>query len=310
MRLHLLLPIALLFTPLAQAADLSSRPFASPQPVPIVGLPPGAGNIPISIEEPFISRDGRFLFFNSGHREGNKDLHFARRLRGTWVYRGEIGPGINTPKQVQGNPTMDARGHFYFIDTSVSHMARSGLFDPDSGHVDGLHELDFLPDREVHFLRQRFSGNMGVEISADGKELYYSRATWDLNLWMPGDILAADILLCVRTGERFVCNEEQARRIMRNINTDALEYAAALSRNGLELFFTRMDRDSIRRGRPVSRIMHARRSTRRDPFGRPTEILAIGHQDFVEGPALNADEHWLYYHKRVGGKFRLFRVRR
>ena len=37
--------------------------FRNPQAVEINGLPLGAGGTPISTEEPFISRDGRFLFF-------------------------------------------------------------------------------------------------------------------------------------------------------------------------------------------------------------------------------------------------------
>ena len=39
-------------------------------------------------------------------------------------------------------------------------------------------------------------------------------------------------------------------------------------------------------------------------------VASIGDRDFVEGPALTDDGRTLYYHKRVGQKFRLFRVRR
>jgi hypothetical protein len=39
-------------------------------------------------------------------------------------------------------------------------------------------------------------------------------------------------------------------------------------------------------------------------------IEAIGSNDFVEGPAISADENELYYHKRVGNKFRMYKVTR
>ncbi len=96
--------------------------------------------------------------------------------------------------------------------------------------------------------------------------------------------------------------------IMQNINTDELEYAACISRNGLELFFTRLSRESFKRGHPKSMIMRARRASRAAPFGKPEEVRAIGHDDFVEGPSLSANERGLYYHKHIGKKFRLFRV--
>ena len=90
------------------AKDRIQQSFHDAREVQIKDLPSGAGGSPISTEEPFLSRDGRFLFFNTGHKEGNKDLHWAKHLNGQWVYQGEIGPPINTPKEGQGNPTMDS----------------------------------------------------------------------------------------------------------------------------------------------------------------------------------------------------------
>ncbi|MDQ6958927.1 MAG: hypothetical protein Q9M24_07455 [Mariprofundaceae bacterium] len=90
--------------------------FRNPQPVAIENLPTGAGDTPISTEEPFLSRDGRFLFFNSGKQEGNKDLYYAKRIGNRWVYRGPVGPDVNTGKEVEG-PTLssDGRELYYHI---------------------------------------------------------------------------------------------------------------------------------------------------------------------------------------------------
>jgi len=306
-RFGLLIFILLYEMPL-YAAGSDTAGFTGPYPVEIAGLPKGNGGTPISTEEPFISRDGRFLFFNSGHQEGRKDLHYARRSGRRWVYQGEIGPDINTPGDVQGNPTMDDNGHFYFVDATVPHMVRQARFRPQTGKLEQVREFDGLPSRDVRLFKQRFTGNMGVEVSPDGRTMYFSRATWDLNLWFPGKVLGSNILLSERKGNRFVFSETRAKYIMKHINTHELEYAACISRDGRELFFTRLLRDSIHHGHPRLMIMRATRPSRDVPFGRPREIRAIGHGDFVEGPTLSADERELYYHKQVGKKFRIFRV--
>jgi len=57
-------------------------------------------------------------------------------------------------------------------------------------------------------------------------------------------------------------------------------------------------------------IMRATRPSRSAPFGRPKEVRAIGHWDFVEAPTLSSNGRELYYHKFMGKKFRLFKVSR
>ena len=97
---------------------------------------------------------------------------------------------------------------------------------------------------------------------------------------------------------------------MKNINTSDLEYAASISADGLEIFFTRLLSEDLKKGNIRSRIMHATRDDITEPFGIPEVIEAIGTSDFVEGPALSADERELYYHKRVGNKNQLFKASR
>lgn len=294
------------FTPPLLAGN---TPFRNPQPVPIENLPPGDGGTPISTEEPFVSRDGRFLFFNTGKQENNKDLHFAEWIGGLWFYRGAIGPRINTVKEVEGNPTMDTHYNFYFIDTKTGHMARGARFDPRTGRLSALREIKGIPDRDVKIFRY-FKGNMGVEVSADGEYLYFSRATWKMNGFKLGLFLDCDILFSRRHGGSFVYNESEAKRIMHNVNTPDMEYAASISADGLELFFTRLPLADLKRGVLHSWIMHATRSNLSEPFGRPQIIAAIGGGDFVEGPSIDPTGTELYYHKKVGQKFRLFKVSR
>ena len=67
--------------------------------------------------EPFISRDGRYLFFNNSNDPSvNTNLHYAERINDvTFKYQGEI-KGVNAAL-LDAVPTMDRDGKFYFVST-------------------------------------------------------------------------------------------------------------------------------------------------------------------------------------------------
>lgn len=284
--------------------------FGVPQAVQILNLPLDEQGIPISTEEPFESRDGLYLFFNTGQSQNNKDLHYAQRdSQGQWAYRGEIGPGINTRKEVEGNPTMDQNYQLYFINSATDPMIDHGRFNAQRGRMDDRQPLSGLPGKEVKLFQQTIHGNMGVEVSQDGNTLYFSRATWKLKGLKLGRIIAADILFANKSDGRFEYDAALVKRIMTNINTPDLEYAESITRDGLTIFFTRLDAGYFREGRLRSKIMMARRAGPGEPFGLPVMIESIGDQDFVEGPAISADGRYLLYHKLEGRKFRLFQIR-
>lgn len=282
--------------------------FSKPQKVTVLGLPVWYGGTPMSIEEPFVSRDGQFLFFNSNERENKKDLHYAKLINGRWVYRGEIGPGINRLKQVDANPSMDRHYNFYFIASETKSFIKRGRFDPVRGEVTGVEEMGGFPNIDPLLLKFKVNTNMGVEVSADGNTAYFSRATFKMVGMKVKGILASDILFCEKVDGRFVYREKYAKRIMAKINTDDLEYAASITNDGLRLFFTRLSAKDLAAGHIRSRIMYATRRSTDEPFGAPKIVGPIGTSDFVEGPAISGDGKALYYHKREDNKFKLYKV--
>ncbi len=307
--------LAALFEDIRQAvgdaAPAAPGAFGQPVRVRIAGLPIGAGRSPISTEEPFVSRDGRWLFFNSGEKEGNKDLHVAERTARGWRYRGEIGPGVNTPDEVQGNPTMDRDGRLTWIESSTDSMVRRAAFDATTAQVSEVADVAGFPSKEVRLFAQEIEGNMGVELTADGELAFFSRARWDLNGISIGLIEASDLGFATREGDRFVVDEAEVARVLANVNTETdLEYAASISEDDLELFFTRLPKAALDAGEPRSMILRATRATTDAPFEAPEVIETIGRTHFVEGPAISPDGRSLYYHQREGEKFRLFRVTR
>jgi hypothetical protein len=58
----------------------------------------------------------------------------------------------------------------------------------------------------------------------------------------------------------------------------------------------------------ASRILVATRQSANEPFGKPRRIRAI--TGFVEGSTVTPDKKVLYYHKKEGGTFRLYSVRK
>jgi hypothetical protein len=265
-----------------EAVDSS---FAEPQQVVIDGYSADA-------MEPFVTRDGQWLLFNSVNLPGvNTEIHVARaRDPLNFDY---VGPLYGANSEVlDGVPTVDAQGTMYFV--SVRSFPQWGLTIHRARFADGeardARLVSGLP-RGVDILL------FDVEISADGETMYYSNGVYRGRSWPD----YADLHIARRNGDGFRRVTESAR-IFAAINTDqGLEYAAAVSPDERELFFTRLV------GKNPA-IYRATRASRNDPFGAPARIAAI--DGFAEAPTISPDGQALYYHKLDGRRHRIFRVAR
>lgn len=246
--------------------------------------------------EPFITRDGKYLLFNNRNDPSvNTDLHYAARIDAlTFDYRGKL-VGVNTAA-LEGVPSMDRTGELYFVSprsyaSTLSTLYRGRFQD---GTVTGV---EIVPGVSP---QKRGIVNFDAEISADGNTLYFV----DGDLSKGGMPSAADIVIATRDRAGFRRAPNSAE-ILHNINSSALEYAPAISEDGLELFFTRFDANA----KPaVPTIYRASRKSIMQPFNPPQRIVAI--DGFVEGPTLTADGHTLYYHKRENDHFIVYCVTR
>ena len=94
--------------------------------------------------------------------------------------------------------------------------------------------------------------------------------------------------------------------IVANVNTAAgLEYAPAISADGRELFFTRLNLSAMQ-----ARIYRSTRTSSTATFATPQLVSAIS--GFAEGPALSPAEKSLSYHREnaANGRFEIYRVTR
>jgi Tol biopolymer transport system component len=267
-------------TPEPQPGDL-----ANPQRVTITGYNDHA-------MEPFISRDGKYLFFNNSNDPAvDTNLHWAERIDDlTFQYKGEIG-GVNTTA-LEGVASMDRNGVFYFVSTrsydETSSTIYRGSF--DNGTITSVELAPGVSNATLGIV------NFDAEISPDGNTLYFVESQFGSS--GPQN---ANILIATWNGSAFVRDSNSAT-IMKQVNTSKnLEYAPAISSSGLELFFTRLEGSS-----PA--LYAATRTDTSSPFGTPKKITAA--TGFVEGPALSPDEDTLYYHKREGSLFVIYRVTR
>jgi len=252
--------------------------------------------------EPFISKDDRYLFFNSHKGAHNKDIFYAEKINDTtFVFKGEV-QGVNSD-YADANPTMDAENHFYFISTRHLDTGNQTLFGGifDSGRVRDLREI-----KGTINIPTPYWFNMGVEIEADGRTMWVSSARFNAGENFPSE---GNIRFAVKTDSLFNIPPGESD-ILKNINTDeSIQYAGEVSNDGLEIFYSQVTLSDP----PVFKLLYATRPQTDAPFGKPMAIEAPFKNDpqaFVEAPTLSADGKRLYYHKRDNDVFAIFMLRR
>ena len=270
----------------SSAQDPESDLYIRPEPVSIDGYGGSA-------MEPFLSPDGRFLFFNNENDPGvNTNLHFAERTgRISFRYIGDL-PGVNSDV-LDAAASLDRAGHFYF--TTVRDYART-MNSVYTGDFDGKAVRNLHPAPGEISPKSPGAINMDVGISQDGETLYISRAVIVTGAQAPKK---SELLVARLNNGQFRIDPE-SERIMRNINTGGLEYAPAISADGRELYFTRAS--------PFPRIMVATRTSVSQPFGEPLALSAL--TGFVEAPTISLDTQEMFFHKKVSQRFAIYRAER
>jgi hypothetical protein len=269
---------------------------SSPETVPAAGFgeprPAVIEGYDGDVMEPFLSRDGETLFFNNSNAPtAQTDLHWATRIDDLhFRYRARIA-GANS-MMLDGVPTLSRDGVFCFVSTrdyarTLATIHCGSWSGADAANVTLQAEAaPLIPGRLV----------FDAELDASGQTLLIADG-----LFTGGPVpAAADLRLARLVDGRFRL-DPSADRLFGSINTAALEYAAAISADGLALSFTRLARP------PGSspQIWIARRATTDAAFEAPQRIDAI--KGFVEA-ATFAPDGAIYFHRRVGERHTLWRA--
>lgn len=245
--------------------------------------------------EPFISADGRSVLFNNLNRAPvHTTLRWARRISGhTFIYRGAIA-GANDPVALSAVPVLSGRTLFFISSRSYARTLATvycGHF--TSGRVSGVRLVPGVVAARFGIV------DFDVDADAGGSSLYVGEGQFSGGA-APA---AARLVIFTRTRTGFV-RDPASHRLLAAVNrSGALSYAAAISANDKELFFTQA---LIPGGVPT--IYPAVRGSTTAPFGRVQPVGAI--TGFAEAPSFSSDGHTLYYHRRVGGRYAIYFVTR
>lgn len=258
--------------------------FGNPSKVQMIGF---EGNM----MEPFLSRDGKILFFNNlNNKSENTNLHWSTIINdSTYKYQGEIS-GVNTI-DLEGVPTLDNSGNFYFVSTRDYPKTLSTLYQGNfnGGKVNSVKLIEGISRLQGGWV------NFDVEVSADGQFLYFVDARFD----QAGGPYSADFVMAKKNNSGFerLTNSDD---IFKFINTyEYLEYAACISENQLELYFTRAK--APLNILSIPEVMVSTRKTKSEPFSSPKRILNIN--EFAEAFTISPDSKKLYFHQKEGEKF-------
>src|SRR5215831_17873256 len=228
-----LLGAALVVVPAAPAqeaggasAQAKAASFANPRPVTITGYREDA-------MEPFLTRDGKVLFFNNSNAPGvDTNLFWATKVDDlTFQLQGQIG-GVNG-SALDAVASMDLSNNFFFVSTRSYDTSLSTIYSGNysRGSVSGPTIVAGVSPTRRGFV------DFDQEISADGNTLYFTEG-----LFTGGSVPASsEVLIARRSGNGFV-RDAQSKPILRTVNSAGrLNYAACTSADELEIFFTRLD---------------------------------------------------------------------
>jgi len=275
----------------AGAHAVGYGPFGAPQPVAIEGWSGSA-------EEPFITPDGRYLLFNSAESSPEFSLQFASRVSAqAFEYQGEIaGEAVNVPGFLSGTPSLDDEGALYFISNRSYAETLSTVYAGQfsQGALTGVHLVPGISAGAPGTV------DFDVGASANGSRLYVSAGQFGSG----GSPSSASLQIFDRYGDGFAADSSSARILAAVNKVASLVYAADLSFDELELFFTAA---SPSKGEAPA-IYRATRASTIQAFGHVERIAAI--TGFAEAPSISADGTTLYYHEQAGGEYQIETVAR
>jgi Tol biopolymer transport system component len=264
--------------------------FGPPYAVTVAGYPGS------NLMEPFFSRDGKYLLFNNlNSAPEDTNLYWATRKDDkTFEYKGEV-IGVATT-YIEGTPSMDKLNNLYFVSTRKYDSTLSTIY--VASFKDGVASNVIL----VEGISKKQAGivNFDVEVNASGSTLYFVDGEFD----KAGRPVTADIVIAKKTTNGFERMPTSAD-IMKNINTSQLEYAASISSDDLDIYFTRVSAPIDQNSIPA--IYVASRKNVDEPFDQPVLLQGLGN--FIEAPSISNNGKLLYYHGLQGSLYKLFLVK-
>ena len=252
--------------------------------------------------EPFISPDGKYLFFNNLNDGINTKLFYATKVNdSTFNYVGGLmGANQSLQPHLDGVADMDEAGNFYWT-SSRNYPAE----------LNNLFHGTFNAGTVINIGRVQGDFNMNIPgwlvmdhgISLDGEFLYFNNARFDdANCQGPCE---TTIGVAQRVGPSTFNTVADSGMILQNINDPAyIYYAPCISSDNLELYYTRYVKGEITSSTKLE-ICAAVRNSSESSFSTPKILFSEKVSDLIEAPTLTIDKKVMYYHKKIPGSHKI-----
>jgi hypothetical protein len=264
-----------------------------------------------SIMEPKLSADQGVLLWNDKPpSDADMAIHYAvRRSDGGYQYVGPLS-GVDAAGHLDGVPAIDRDANLYFVSLRNYASDAQSLFAASLRvpRPSILEAFDVTPADDRASSKTRGIVDMDVDVSWDGRSAVVSRARFD-----GAPYPSESRLVWFDVAARSLSPRADSDTLLARVNHPACRvYAASLSDDGLELFFT-----VLPSGMPRPEgfyLASARRASTAVPFETPALLVGLSG-DFIEGPTTLAEgsAKTLYFHRfdAVARRFKLYRsVRR
>lgn len=248
--------------------------------------------------EPFISLDGNTMFFNSLNSGGNTNLYYATKVDdSTFNYVGLVGGTYDSSlDHLDGVPSLDSLNNFFWVSLR---------------NFPNLHRGNYLLGNVSNITRTYGDFNitlpgwiiMDAAVNYQGNLLYYCNAYFGPTFTeCPGVPCVARLGVAQKVNDSIYNKLINTDAIFSNVNdTNYIVYAPQVTKDGLELYFTRILKTTIN-----SEICVSVRASITDTFSLPTVIHSnLGFLPEAASPT--TDKQKIYYHQKDGtGIFHLY----
>lgn len=256
--------------------------------------------------EPFISDDGNTLFFNSLNSGGNTNLYYAQRVNDTvFNFGGLVGGTYDaSADHLDAVASMDSAGRFFWVSLRgyPGNMANLHTGKFSNGSVSDIKRV--YGDFNIYTINYPLGWLiMDAGITYTGNLLLFCNALFDFsNTSCVGVPCQARIGLAGKVNDTTFNRLPDSDALLANVNDTAfLTYAPQLSRDGRELYFTRLLKNTYN-----TEVCVAVRNSPADVFSVPLVIHA--KNGFVpEAATITDNQQKLYYHqKNASQRYELF----
>ncbi len=249
--------------------------------------------------EPFLSADGNALFFNSLNNGVTTSLYYAAKVNDSTFNMVGAVPVVNqtvTPR-LDAVASVDSSNNFYWVSTRNY-----------PSNTENLHRVKFLPSGYTNF--GRLHGNfyiplpgwliMDAGISYYGEQLIYCNAYF--NNCANALPCKASLGIANKLNDSTFNKDSNTTVLMAAVNdtVNYIVYAPALSKDGLELYYTRLLKTSTQ-----TEIMVSTRTNTTLPFATPTLLIGAPYVA-PEAPTISSDKNKMYYHRKNGSTYEIY----